>query len=358
MGGGSGGRTGGAAAALKGIRRTILKQSVLYVACACALMADQVTLKNGDRITGEVVKKDAKILVFKMPDIGTLPIPWEKVQSLKTDKPVNVVYADERTEKAAIAEDTSLADVIALRNEAEQVTYERLLSPGWTQLWAGTAALGYAGTTGNAETKTLTVGVNAARVTRTDKTILRFNAIKASALVNALDGATAQAVRAGIGYNRTIFDGVFVNLFNDYEYDRFQALDLRIVAGGGLGYKIWTSERGRLDVVGGAAWNRETFAASPIREGFTRTSAELYFGNDLSFKLNSVTSMYQNLRVFPNMSETGEYRLNMDIGANTKLTRWLTWDLTLSSRRLSNPLPGRRPNDFLYSTGIGVAFTR
>ena len=336
----------------------MFKHTVLFLVFACVLAADQVTLKNGDRITGDVVKKDAKTLVLKTPDIGTLSIPWEKVQSLKTDKPVNVVYAGDRTEKTTIAEDTSLADVIALRNDAEQVAYERLLSPGWTQLWAGTAALGYAGTTGNAETKTLTVGMNAARVTSTDKTIIRFNAIKASALVNGIDGATARAIRSGIGYNRNLFDGVFLNLFNDYEYDRFQSLDLRIVAGGGLGYTIWTSERGRLDVVGGAAWNRETFSASPLREGFTRTSAELYFGNDWSFKLNSVTSMYQNLRMFPNLSRTGEYRLNMDIGANTKLTRWLTWDVTLSSRRLSNPLPGRRPNDFLYSTGIGVAFTR
>jgi hypothetical protein len=204
----------------------------------------------------------------------------------------------------------------------------------------------------------LTVGLNAARVTRTDKAVVRFSAISASALVNETDAATARAIRAGIGYNRNIFDGVFINVFNDYEFDRFQSLDLRIVAGAGLGYTIWNSERGRLDALGGGAWNRETFAASAARQGFTRTAGELYFGNDWTFKLNNVTSMYQNLRMFPNISEPGDYRLNVDIGANTKLTRWLTWDVTLSNRRLSNPLPGRRPNDFLYSTGIGVAFTR
>lgn len=330
----------------------------LFLSCACILTADQVTLKNGDRITGDVVKKDAKTLTFKTESIGTLEIPWDKVQTLKTDEPVNVVYADDRTEKTAIAEDTSLADVIALRNDAEQQAYERLLSPTWTNLWAGTASLGYAGTQGNAETQTLTVGMNAARITRTDKTTVQFNAIRASALVNGLEGATARAIRAGWGYNRNVYDGFFINTFNDYEYDRFQALDLRIVLGGGLGYTPWKGERGRLDILAGGAWNRETFATTETRPGFTRNAGELYFGNDWSFKLNSVTSMFQNLRVFPNLSNTGEYRLNLDLGANTRLTRWLTWNVALSNRRLSNPLPGRQPNDILYSTGLGVTFTR
>jgi hypothetical protein len=355
MAGASDGRTAAAVAAPMVIKTRILAASL---ACVWALSADQVTLKNGDRITGDVVKKDAKTLTFKTEALGTLTIPWEKVQTLRTDKPVNVVFAGDRTEKTTIAEDTSLADVIALRDETEQQAYERLLSPAWTNLWAGTAALGYAGTKGNAETETLTIGMNAARITRTDKTTVQFNAIRASALVGALEGATARAIRAGWGYNRNLFGGLFINTFNDYEYDRFQALDLRIVLGGGLGYTPWKTDRGRLDVLGGGAWNRENFSSTATRPGFIRSAAELYFGNELSFKLNSVTSMFQNLRVFPNLTNTGEYRLNLDLGANTRLFRWLTWNVALSNRRLSNPVPGRQPNDLLYTTGLGVTFTR
>ena len=69
----------------------------------------------------------------------------------------------------------------------EQKAYERLLQPGWGELWAGTASLGFAGTSGNARTLTFTTGVNAARVTSTDKTSIYFNTIKASALVNGTE---------------------------------------------------------------------------------------------------------------------------------------------------------------------------
>jgi hypothetical protein len=40
------------------------------------------------------------------------------------------------------------------------------------------------------------------------------------------------------------FDG-----FNDYESDKFQSLDLRVVLGGGLGYLAWNGENGKLGLV-------------------------------------------------------------------------------------------------------------
>lgn len=50
------------------------------------------------------------------------------------------------------------------------------------------------------------------------------------------------------------------------------------------------------------------------------------------------------------------HRLNFDLGADTWLTKWLVWNITVSDRFLSNPVPGRLKNDLLYSTGIGVTF--
>jgi hypothetical protein len=147
-----------------------------------------------------------------------------------------------------------------------------------------------------------------------------------------------------------------VNGFNDYEYDRFQNLDLRFVLGGGFGYIAWKGEFGRLDILGGGAYNRESFAPPAPAPQFTRNSGEAFFGDDFTYNLSTATSLYQKLRFFPNLSETGEYRLNFDLGANTRLARWLTWNVSLSDRLLSNPVPGRQKNDLLYSTGIGVTF--
>jgi len=129
------------------------------------------------------------------------------------------------------------------------------------------------------------------------------------------------------------------------------------VLGGGLGYQVWIREASRLGVVGGGAWNREKFspAAAP---GFTRNSAEAYWGDDFNHKLNARLNLTQTFRMFNNLSNGGEYRVNFDIGATTQLTRWLNWNVSLSDRYLSNPVAGRKNNDLLYTTGVGFSFAR
>lgn len=337
------------------------------------LTADQVILKNGDRVTGEVLSKTGETLTLKSQHFGTISVKWEEVREIATDEPVTVVLSGGDSVKAPVATKDSqvifdtpdrreqpvpLAEVVTLRGPSEQAAYERLLDANWGELWTGTISFGISGTQGNAETRTLTTGFGATRVTRTDKTTLYMNAINAAALVDGVEAATARAIRGGLAYSHNVGDRLFMNGFNDYEFDRFQNLDLRTVFGGGLGYTVWTGERGRFDLQGGGAWNRERFAAHTPDEAFTRHSAEAYFGDDLTYKLTSVTALTQSMRFFPNISNSGAYRANFDLAATTRLFKWLNWNISVSDRYLSNPIPGRRKNDFLYTTGIGIGFAR
>lgn len=339
-----------------------------FLACSLCCSADQITLKNGDRVTGSVVKKDEKNLTIKTDLLGTVTVAWEKVESVQTEKPVTVeltggdlvkgtLVVRENTAQVA-GRTVAPGEITAVRDDAEQRTHERLLRPSWLDLWAGNATLGFSGATGNAKTSALAAGLNASRATRADKTAIYINAVYASATIGGVSSTTAQAARGGWAYSRNLGSALFVNTFNDYETDRFQNLDLRFVLGGGFGYSIWKGESGRLDVLGGGAFNRESFARTPDRSEFVRRSGEAYFGNEFNYKLNSITSIYQNLRVFSNLSETGEYRFNFDSGVTTRLLKWLTWNAAVSDRFLSNSVPGRKHNDILYTTGIGVNFSR
>ncbi|MBY0503151.1 MAG: DUF481 domain-containing protein [Bryobacteraceae bacterium] len=343
----------------------------LWFIAGFLLQADQIQMKNGDRVTGSIIKKDATTLTIKTVLFGTVTLPWAEVESVKADTPLSVVLPDGRTLSATLAtsegkvevlaksgtQSVAPAEIVALRNAAEQRAYERLLNPTWLDLWAGNAAIGWAGTRGNARTATFTTSLGAARQTNRDKTSLYFNAIRASALLGGSNQQTAQAVRGGWGYNRNVSSRMFVNTFNDWEYDRFQNLDLRTVLGGGLGYMAWKSERGRLDLVGGAAWNREKFDPAP-KPAFVRNSAEAYWGDDFIYRLNARTSLRQSFRMFNNLTNTGAYRVNFDVGAQTQLLKWLTWNVSASNRYLSNPVQGRLKNDFLYTTGFGISFAR
>jgi len=349
-------------------------RSLAIVSCLCALClrADQVTLKNGDRITGSVVRKDEKTLTMKSEFLGTIAMPWAQVERIATESSVHVVLSSGQTTQGTLTtrdqiveitapdarHEVALTEITTLRDTAEQRAYERLLRPAWTRLWSGSATLGFAGTQGNARTQTLTTAFNAGRVTSTDKTTVYFSAIRASAGLDSVSAATARAVRGGWGYNHNVSSRLFLNGFNDYEYDRFQNLDLRFVLGGGLGFIAWRDEGARLDLLGGGALNRESFSPPAPLAAFTRNSGEVYFGNEFTYKLTTVTALYQKFRLFPNLTNTGEYRMNFDLGADTKLARWLTWNVAVSNRYLSNPAPGRQRNDLLYTTGIGLTFAR
>jgi putative salt-induced outer membrane protein YdiY len=333
--------------------------------------ADQVIMRNGDRVSGAFVKKDAKTLTIKSEFFGVVTLPWDQIETVKADTPITVELAGKSTVQGTLVtagdkvevvsggdkRQVAPADIVALRNADEQKAYERLLAPHLSDLWAGAATIGWAGTAGNARTATWATGLNAARITNADKISIYFNSIKASATIRQVNSQTAEAVRGGWGYNRNLKPRVFFNFFNDWEYDKFQNLDLRTVIGAGLGYNTWKGERGRLDLVGGLAYNREKFDPAPDKP-FVRNGAEAYWGDDFTYKLNKRTSFFQGFRMFNNLTQSDRWRMNFDTGATTQLTKWLTWNLSLSDRFLNLPATGRKKNDFLYTTGFGISFAR
>lgn len=331
------------------------------------LFADQVTLKNGDTITGAILKKDGGKLTIKSEFLGEVTMPWAAVAAIKSNEAVVVALSNGKVLSGPVRSEgndirvttpggvtsSPLAEVAAIRGETEQKKYERLVSPGWLDLWAGYFDLGLALARGNARISTLTSSFNAVRATRSDKTLLYYNQIYSTALVGGTSAATAQAIRGGVSYDHNLRPRLFLNGLNYYDYDKFQNLDLRFAAGGGLGFHAIKGERTLLDVLGGADYTRESFT-----NNLNRNSAEAYWGDDWSYKLSGKTSVNQSYRMFNNLTRTGEYRINFDLGSSTTLKKWLSWQLTASDRFLSNPVLGRQRNDLLVTTGLRLSFSR
>jgi len=334
---------------------------------ASLLAASQVTLKNGDRISGQIVKKDGDKLVVKADLLGEVTVPWAAVTTVVSDEPVTVVLPGGKSVTGKIAttdgkleiitstgtETAVIPDVSEVRNAAEEAKYRKLLHPGLRELWTGYTDFGLALARGNARTTTFTTAFMATRASRTDTIKVHFNQIYATATVDGTAATTAQALRGGWGYDRNLSSKLFLNLFNDYEKDKFQSLDLRFVFGGGAGFHAVKTDRTVLDLMGGVDYNRERFS-TPL----TRNSAEAYMGDDWTYKLSSASFLTQSFRFFPNLTNTGDYRINFDVGAVTALKKWLSFQLTGSDRYLSTPVGGRKRNDVLLTTGFRVSFAR
>ena len=339
--------------------------------CACSLWADQVTLANGDRITGSVLHSDTKTLVVKTDTAGEVTLKWESVAAISSPGPLYVGLSDGQmivgsvetangrfnvTTKTSGVVATSKESIQFIRNADEQAKaqaeVDHFRNPRLVDLWVGNLDLGFAASRGNANTETLTLATNAQRATTRDKIAVYYTSIFSSSdFSGGTTQTTANSKRGGVAYNLNLNKKAFVFGSVDMESDQFQDLDLRFTPAGGVGYHAIATMPTQFDLRVGAAANREFFST-----GLNRTSAELLVGDDFVHKFSASTRVEQKLDFFTNLSDTGAYRVNFDVSAVTAIHKWFSWQVTISDRFLSNPVPGRKKNDAIYSTGLRVSF--
>jgi putative salt-induced outer membrane protein YdiY len=334
--------------------------------CTGFLQAATIELKNGDRITGSILKSDGKILIVKTESAGDVSIALAAVRSFTSDTPVYVLTSDGRTfngkvvaSESALEVTTkegtttvSLAEVQSMYDEATyQKEVEQYINPGWADLWSGFADVGLSLARGNSDTTNLAVGANAVRITKRDKTSLYFASLYATNDTIGESVTTANLLRGGGRYEYNVTDRFFTFAFSDLEHDELQQLDLRWVLGGGAGWYLVKNDRSQFQIFGGASYNRESFA-----DDITRNSGEVLAGEEFTYKFNDRVSLFERFVIFPNLSETGEFRLNFDAGLQTKINDRFGWQLTFSDRYLSNPVPGFDENDIILTTGVRVTF--
>lgn len=330
-------------------------------------LADELKLKNGDRLTGTIVKADGKTLTLKTDYAGTINISMEAIAEVVSTDPLYVETTDGKTvigkietgggkyeveTKEANKMSGEISAVRAIRSASEQAAHERMLKPSWFDLWNGGLDFGYSLTTGNTRTNTLALGTNLSRQSKRDKTTLYAAYINAKNKNKGVTETTANAIRGGGRYEINLTGRLTTFGFADFEYNQIQLLDLRSVLGGGFGYYVVKKDRMQLQAFGGGAYNRENFST-----GLRRNSGEVFVGEDFALKVSDRILFKERFQLFPNLTERGEYRHTFDSSLTTKLTTWMTWNVTASNRYISNPPSGSKNNDLLLTTGIGVSFT-
>jgi putative salt-induced outer membrane protein YdiY len=337
-----------------------------------AVLADQVTLKNGDRLSGNIIKYDGKNLVLKSELVGDVTIPWENVTAVMSTQALNVTLKDGQRIVGMVTTDGTKFNVATkdtgsvtaaresvqyIRSEPDQKSYDteidRYKNPRLIDLWAGTFDLGFTETSGNTETETFTLGANAVRATTRDKITVSYMQIYSSSNASGPNLTTANAKRGGIVYNLNVAPKMFVFGLVDLENDQFQSLDLRFAPAGGVGYHAIKTPKTVLDLSLGASLDKEFFTG-----GVDHSYAEILLGEEFTHKFSKTVSMHENLVLYPNVSAVGNYRMNFDVSAAAAIKKWMAFQITASDRYLSDPLPGRKTNDILFTTGLHFIFAK
>ena len=349
--------------------------------------ADQVALKNGDRLSGRIQSGDGKTLVMKSEFAGDVTIQWDAITDIESSDNINLTLKDgTRLSGKVTTQDgrfvvagapagappaATKETIVAVRNDAEQHKFdtetERMAHPRFYYFWSGFFDTGLALTRGNSQTASYTMSTKEVRETPRDKITVYGDYIFAnnSSILPAM--TTANALDAGLRGDLNIKTHLFVFATTDFQTNELQHLDLRSVFGGGFGYHMIKTPATTLDVFGGITYDHDSFGSFQVANpnpppafnlvpSQSQTSAEALIGEEFDLKLSSRSALTERFSFFPNLSHTGDYRFQLDSNVATKVKTWLSWQVRLSDRYISYPPVTLKANDLLLSTGLRVTW--
>lgn len=339
---------------------------IALVCCSClALQAAQVTLKNGDRLTGTIVSLSDKKLVVHTDYAGDVTIDWASVTQFTSDAPMVVTKTDKQVVKGTVnALDASVAvattsgtetipqsDVAFIRSQADQAAYEHSLHPGFLEDWTGGGSLGFAMARGNSDTTNLAVGFTADRKTTTDEWNVVIASLYSTSTASNVTTTTANTFGGALTYSHNITPRLYgFGMFSGL-YDDLQDLNERLSPNGGLGYHVIASKTTTLDLQGGIGYTYENYVGGKVNNYINANIGEL-----LTYKFNANTTLNETLYFYPYLNGGGNYRGVGAFGVASKFYKALTWNLTFSDIYNSAPLLGKKDNDLVLTTGLGITF--
>jgi putative salt-induced outer membrane protein YdiY len=297
--------------------------------------ADELRLKNGDRVTGEAVALLDGKLTFKTPN-GELVVVWDEVVSLTIDRPMIVTVKGGQPELRSI-EGLALGDIVAIAPPPPPLD------------WTGGVNAGFLTSGGNSDISTLRL--DGEIVARRPKD--RFSA---GAAINRAEDAgieTADNWNLAFNYDRFLTDRLFINGNAIFTADEFKSLDLRTAIGAALGYDIWKTPRGLLSATGGFGFVNENFSEgfeddsyTAVREGvraivfFVGRSVELFHNHDTYLGITGDDNLFFRM--------TNGARFKLVAGLVATVQSDLDYDRT--------PAPGRDNTDRTFALTFGYRF--
>lgn len=218
--------------------------------------ADQIFLKNGDVITGKVVKKETEKLVFSTNYAGKIEIAWDDIQSLNTDDPQKVMLSDGTLAKGKIEQSDAESMQLVSDDGTDYQRYDlnqvKYINPspalsGEGYVWSGHINAGATVTSGNSDIKSANVDVNSIARSLNDRYLLGglFFWTQDSGI------KTQSNTRVNAQYDRFFTKRWYGYTNASFENDRFRDIRLRSIYGLGSGYQLFETPDLNLSLEGG-----------------------------------------------------------------------------------------------------------
>lgn len=328
--------------------RTHIALAFIIFVLGSTAHADEIHLKNGDRLTGTVISKRGNTLTFSTAYAGELRIDWDEVAQLVTDEAVDVMLKDEshrtlalqtraRPESQAMP---ALADIAYINPNPEES------GRGYRVL--GKANFAFTQSEGNSSSDQLHADAEITVLARDYRYTLGAEFDQAS-----IEQIKADDSRRAYGSYDSFFDKQqFLFVHGQLQRDRFRDIDLRTVVGGGYGYQFYDTETTRFSLKGGLDMvDLDRYQASSER--FSALGWHVDFQHKLA---NSDIELFHVQDGYRGLSQEASVLIQTRSGFRFPLSSGFYAMTQLNLDWESDPAPGRRQTDTKLLIGLGYAY--
>jgi putative salt-induced outer membrane protein YdiY len=300
------------------------------IAVAAPVQGDEVTLTNGDRITGKLVRLEEDKLVLSTDFAGEISIQADKVTRLVTEAPVTATLLDGSQSKGTVfTREVSDSQGIETRLAEVKDIYTQ---PKPRVRLRGRANAGVSNERGNTDTDSYRL--DAEMVARTEKQRFtaggEFNREKA-------DGTKTVENWKGYGrYDYFFQPKWFLYGSSLFEHDEFADLDLRTTLGAGLGHQFFESEELNLSASAGVAYIIENYDVADDEEfpgGQWQIQYDQYF-------FNKRLQLFHQNRGYISLEDADDWKIDTSQGVRIPLVKGFVSTFQYDYDYNHNPSPG------------------
>lgn len=342
----------------------MLKKICFTVLClswiSATLLADEVYLVNGDRITGKVkTLLDGKLTV-ESDLAGTVTIDVNSVATLKTDEPVEVLLKNgtgfKQLLKKAKKGKFAIEGDETLKAQDFDITAISSVNPPPKPIpkWHGDISGAIVSTHGNTNVDTQNISINLHKRTENDRTLLSTDYIRGKQKNpdTGVKEITQDEWKMRGKYDYFFTKKLFGFLEGRYERDRIAELDRRVVVGTGVGYQWVESEPFNFSTEAGIASVYEKYDNQTDSD--SQVSAQ--FGYHLDKKFNETFMFINDLTYYPGLEKFSDYLLTTTAEIRAKITEQFFTNFKVVFDYDSTPAQGAGNTDVKYILGVGVKF--
>jgi hypothetical protein len=311
---------------------------------------DVVTLANGDRITGEIVRLDRGRLEFKTDDIGTLYLEWDNLVSLVTTRLVEVTTTDGLTFLGSLGKTTTRTIAVARTDSTAQLAMQdvtEITTIGrsfWRKL-DGSFDIGFSYTRSSGIAQ---LNLNSDVMYRQPRAQTRLTASLTQTQQSAEEGRDDRgAIEAS--YRRYPRPRWFVTAVGRFETNESLGLTLRSQIGGAFGPRLINSNRGQMTLGAGISFNEEQGVDVEATQNF---EALLMFQTSYFIYDRPKTNLDLTAQYYPSLNDPGRERLQFDAAGKREFFK----DLFLSLS-VFYTLDTRPPNPDADTYDVGVLWS-